>query len=279
MRTNINLPLYHVDRLIYPFIEGAFICKSGKYLNGFFLIDSGSSDSVFNHEAMHLLEEGSIRGDKCHLYAINNKGEECVLADVKIKIGDVECDELFSISHNLDFKGMFGENRIIGVLGARFMHKYGLVLDYAQQRVRSSELNSFSDAGKTFVCPMLAGFRTYGIPLVCLTNGEDDVLCVADSGSNINTLTKYAMEKVANSYKHIAGQKKMHTISGESITDLAKVDFSLLSVKGKEDETRCHYVSDSDVFQIITEHEHICWSDNEEIPPISGLISSEFMPI
>ena len=277
MRTNINLPLYHIDHFIFPFIEGSFICKNGKYLDGFFLVDSGSSDNVFNKEAMHLLSEDSIKSDKRHLYAINNEGEECEQANVKIKIGNIECIEPFSISHNLDFKGMFGDNNIIGVLGARFMHLYGLVLDYAQRCVRSSELNDFSGAGKAFVCPMLAGFKTYGIPLVCLTNGEDDVLCVADSGSNINTLTKYAMEKAACSYKHIAGQKSMHTISGESITDLAKVDFSLLSVKGKDNDTICHLVSDSDVFQIITEHEHICWSNDEEIPPISGLISSEFM--
>lgn len=275
MRTNINLPLYHVEHFIFPFIDGAFVCKNGKFLDGFFLVDSGSSDNVFNQEAVHLLADESISGDKRLVCAVNNEGEECVLADVKIKVGDLECTERFSISHNLDFKSMFGDNCIIGVLGAGFMRKHGLVLDYAKQSVRTSDLITFSETGKAFVCPMDGGFFAYGIPLVCLTNGEDDFLCVPDSGCNTSTLTQYAMEKVALSYNRIDGQQSMHTISGEAITNLAKVDFTLLSVYG--DETKCSLVSDTDIFQIITGKKHICWCENEKIPPISGLISSEFM--
>lgn len=40
MRTKIDLPLIHVDHLIFPFIEGSFVCKNGKYLDGFFLTSS-----------------------------------------------------------------------------------------------------------------------------------------------------------------------------------------------------------------------------------------------
>ena len=275
MRTKIYLPLIHVDHLIFPFIEGSFVCKNGKYLDGFFLVDSGSSDNVFNQEAMHLLADSSIVGEKRQVCAVNNEGEECELVDIKIKIESIESIERFSISHNLDFKSMFGENRIIGVLGSGFMRKYGLVLDYAKKCVRSSELKNFSEEGKVFVCPMDAGFYAYGIPLVCLTNGEEDFLCVPDSGCNTSTLTQYAMEKAAHAYERLDGQQSMHTISGEAITNLAKVNFSLMSIT--DDEAKCTLVPDTDIFQIVTGQEHICWCANKEIPPISGLISSEFM--
>lgn len=275
MKTNINLPLYHVEHSIYPFIEGAFLCKSGKYLNGFFLVDSGSSDNILNQDVVRLLTGDSISGDKRLVCAVNNEGEECELADVKIKIGDIECTERFGISHNLDFKSMFGENSIIGVLGAGFMRQHGLVLDYAQQCVRSSELTSFSEEGKIFVCPMNAGFHAYGIPLVCLTKGEDDFFCVADSGCSNSALTQYAMEKVAISYERINGQQTMFTISGEETTNIAKVNFSLLSIN--DDEIKSNLLPNTDVFLITTGQKHICWCDNKNIPPISGLISSEFM--
>lgn len=275
MNTNINLPFFHIDHFIYPFIDGAFLCKSGEYLDGFFLVDSGSSDNTFNKEALHLLAEGSICGDKRKVCAVNNVGEECELTDIKIKIGTIECEERFSISNNLDFKSMFGENTIIGILGAGFMRKYGLVLDYSQRCVRSSELTHFSEIGKSFVCPMFAGFHFYGIPLVCLTNGEKEFLCVADSGCNSSALTKFAMETVAKNYDRINGCQSMRTIAGEEITDQAKVEFSLLSIS--EDESKNHLVPNTDHFLIINDKKHICWCENKEIPPISGLISSSFM--
>lgn len=271
-----EIPFFHIDHLIYPFIEGTFVCKNGSYLNGFFMIDSGSSDNIFNKEAVRLLPDTAFSQECRKVKAINNMGEECEVVDVKIKVGDIEDAAQFNISKNLDFTKFFGKNRIIGVLGARFMCKHGLVLDYSHKCVRLSEIEHFTDEGKSFVCPMSFGFYAYGIPLVCLTNGEEEFFCVADSGCNTNTLTRHAMENGAKGYEHISGHNALHTISGETITDLAKVEFSLISV-WKDKERGTDLVPDTDVFQILSGQKHICWCDNEEIPPISGLISSDFM--
>ena len=127
-----------------------------------------------------------------------------------------------------------------------------------------------------FVCPMSVGFHAYGIPIVCLTNGEDEFLCVADSGCDTNTLTRYAMENGAKCFEQIEGKRSIYTISGESVADIAKVDFSLMSVWDDE-EKESILVPDKDVFQIISGPEHLCWCDDEETPPISGLISSRYM--
>ena len=123
---------------------------------------------------------------------------------------------------------------------------------------------------------MSVGYYAYGIPLVCLTNGEEEFFCVADSGCNTNTLTRHAMENGTKNYEHIDGQNALYTISGESITDLAKVDFSLMSV-WEDEQKEAGLIPDTDIFQIISGQKHLCWCDNEEIPPISGLISSGFM--
>lgn len=276
MMTKTNIPLFHIDHLIYPFIKGAFVCKTGSYLEGFFLVDSGSNDNIFNKEAVHLLPDDALSQDRRQVNSINNTGENCQVANIGIKVGDITDALPFNISQNLDFCKFFGANRIIGVLGAGFMCKHGLVLDYSQRCVRSSELEQFTDEGKSFVCPMSAGFYAYGIPIVCMTNGEKEFLCIADSGCNTNTLTLHAMENGARGYEHIEGHNSLHTISGESITALAKVDFSLLSVWADE-ERGTGLVPDTDVFQIVSGQEHLCWCDNEKIPPISGLISSSFM--
>jgi len=276
MKTKIHLPLFHIDHLIYPFVEGAFICKNGTYLNGFFMVDSGSTDNIFNKEALHLLHDDSFSEDSRKVCAISNKGEMCKVADVKIKVGDLEDVEQFNISQNLDFSMFFGKNRIIGVLGAGFMRKHGLVLDYSQKCVRSSELDKFTDDGKAFVCPMNVGFCAYGIPLVCIKNGEEEYLCVADSGCNTSTLTQHAMVNGAQRYERIDGHQSLYTISGETISDLAKVDFSLMSV-GYDEEKGSFLVPDTDVFMIVSGQEHLCWCEDKDIPPISGLISSRFM--
>ena len=276
MKTKIHLPFFHVDHLVYPFIKGAFVCKNGTYLDGYFLVDSGSTDNIFNNENVHLLPDQAITQEYRQVNAINNIGEKCKVAYIGIKVGDIEDVVQFNISQNLDFSKFFGKNRIIGVLGAGFMRKNGLVLDYSQRCVRSSEMEQFTDDGKLFVCSMGVGFYAYGIPLVCLTNGDEFFFCVADSGCNTNTLTRYAMENGAKCYEHIDGQNALYTISGKSITDLAKVDFSLLSV-WEDEEKKNSLVPGTDIFQIISGQEHLCWCDNVDIPPISGFISSSFM--
>ena len=276
MKTKIHLPLFHIDHLIYPFVEGAFICKNGTYLDGFFMVDSGSTDNIFNNEAVHLLPDEAISQECRQVNAINNIGESCKVADVKIKVGDIEDVEQFNISQNLNFSKFFGKNRIIGVLGAGFMRKNGLALDYSQRCVRSSEMEQFTDEGKRFVCPMSVGYYAYGIPLVCLTNGEEEFFCVADSGCNTNTLTRHAMVNGGQRYELIDGQQSLYTISGETISDLAKVDFSLMSV-GYDEEKGSFLVPDTDVFMIVSGQEHLCWCEDKDIPPISGLISSRFM--
>lgn len=273
MKTKITLPFFHIDQLIYPFIRGAFVCKKGTYLDGFFLVDSGSSVNIFNKEALHLLSEESFCEETFKVDAFNNEGEECQVTNVSIKVGDIECIELFNVSQNLDFSSYFGKNRIIGILGVGFMLRNGLVLDYSQQCVRSSEISKFIHDGKSFACPMNGGINAYGIPLVCMVGNSDDFLCVVDSGCNISTITQYAMENGARSFEHIDGKYFLQSISGESLTDLAKVDFSLFSVK----EEGNNYVPDTDVFQVVTNLEYICRHDDEDIPPIYGLISSSFM--
>ena len=113
MKTKIHLPLFYIDHLIYPFVEGAFICKNGTMLDGFFMVDSGSTDNIFNKEALHLLPNDSFSEDSRQVCAISNKGEMCKVADVTIKVGDIEVVEQFNISQNLDFRMFLGKNRII----------------------------------------------------------------------------------------------------------------------------------------------------------------------
>ena len=63
MEQSTTLSLFHVDEIMFPFIEGSFVCKTGKVLEGFFLIDTGSTENMFNYEAIHTLADENFIGD------------------------------------------------------------------------------------------------------------------------------------------------------------------------------------------------------------------------
>ena len=155
------------------------------------------------------------------------------------------------------------------------MRKHHLVLDFAEKCIRPSLQAPLCLDDKSFIFPMGYGLKTYGIPVVGIVKDNEELLCIPDSGCNISLLTRDAMERGAISSSCEEGTSLVEGIFGSVEATLAKVTFSLLSIGKKEGETVLK--TDTDTFQILDGRKHIATHHDENIPPISGLFSTDYM--
>ena len=274
MEKNNILPLYHVDEINFPFIEGSFIGKSGKVIEGFFLIDTGSTHNIFNFRAQHTLDESSYLSGKQNVTAVDNKGEECPLINLNIQVGNIECEEHFCVSQNVDFRQYFGKNRIIGVLGVNFLMKYGLVLDFEQKCLRTSDMQPVCLEDKSFIFGMNYGLNSYGIPIVGLINKDKVYLCIVDSGSNMNVLTQLALENATQNIQSTDEEGSLGGLFGEIDSSISQAEFCLVSsVSSKE----MNILKDKSFFQVLAGRQYIASMEDNKTQVIDGLLGTEYL--
>ncbi len=278
--SKINLSLYHVKEIGYPFVCGRFINKKGDEMQGFFMIDTGSTENFFNKDAVKFLDK-SCKMEKTHSSSgINNLGEECKRVKVSIRLDEYNDEEVFSISENIDFKQIFGPNQIIGILGTSFLFNNKLVLDYEKERLYSISAEAAEEVpnGKTFNFSINYGLRTWGLPLMGFINGGDEnevFFAIADSGANSNHLGKRAFDYGTISstiYEKQSGQTI--GIGGTFQTSIADVTLSFLCNSNGDKWNR--YETEDDFF-ICDDMEYISCLENEDAAPVSGLLGTPFM--
>lgn len=273
-KKTINLEFVNVYDNKFPFVIGAFRAKNGQMLDGYFLIDTGSGNNMLNREVERLLGKETFTDKKLGVNAIDRKGEVCPIVDIYMELDGFQSTESFSISQNLDFSCNLGKNRVIGILGSEYLLKHRLVVDYEKGCLRSSDLESITLADKSFFFPMEYGLEWYGIPVVGFVKGDDQYVCVADSGSQQSLIADGALEGV-HCCENIEGVGEVKGISGNMQTGYAWITFSLLSLAQKTDETKL--VQQESLFQILLDHKCIAHSNQKDCPPISALLSHDFM--
>lgn len=275
MEAKINLAFFHIQELNFPFVEGAFRCKNGKYLDGYFLIDSGSSQNVLNGRVQRLLNEDCIIKSSHKITSVDNEGEVCPMANIDIALDECKCNETFCISNGLNYNDLFGRNRIIGILGSNFLLKHDLSLNFQDKCLCTSAIDEHDDAPLSFIFPMDYGLKTYGVPVVGFVKDDNEYLCIADSGCNESTIAQYSVEDGMTMISKSEEKNYVTSINGTSQTSIAKVKFNLLSLGKKKGETTL--IEAEDYINILPDRRYIATNDNENIPSLSGLLSTRFM--
>ena len=197
------------------------------------------------------------------------------MAHIYIKVGNIEGQEVFCISKKVSFEQAFGKNQIIGVLGVDFLRKNHLVLDLEKKCLTTSSEEDFSLENKSFVFPMGFGFNNYGIPVIGIIKDDQEFVCVVDSGSNYNTLSQYALEHGTEKAALQEGGTTISGLFGSIDASLVNAEFSLLSIGNKEGETVLK--RDTTTFQILQGQNYLAKSSVENVPPLHGLIGTEYM--
>ena len=267
-----RLPLIEVKINRFPFVEGAFMAKNGKMLEGFFLIDTGSETNLLNREVERFLSGDAYTDEKLQINAVDNKGEECSILNIEIELDCVRSNERFCIPQNIDFKEQFGENRIIGIIGSSYLREHKLVLDYESECLCAASDKEVSLEDLSFACPMSVGLKTHGIPIVAFMKDGEEYFCVPDSGAEDGLFADGAFKGV-NSYEMLDAKGTVSGVSGTDETGFAKLSFSLISAD--EEGNMNNLVEYEDITQVLSDHEYVA-NDGKRFP-ISALLSTKFM--
>ena len=277
MEKNNSLPLYHIDEVQYPFIEGSFIGKEGKIEKGFFLIDTGSTGNVFNFRAEFLLDEKCYDSEKKSLSAIDNIGEDCAMVNLDIQVGSIESKEVFCIAQNLDLRQRFGKSRIFGILGVSFLLKHQLTLDFEEKCLKPSTIGPICMEDKPFFFPMNFGINNYGIPIVGLYKNDLVYVFIADTGSDLNIVAQDALEKGTHHFLKTQGKRTINGLFGEMEADLAEAEISIISSNKGEGTKEIPTIKDSTLFQVLRGKKYIAKADGDGVPTIDGVLGNEYM--
>lgn len=242
---------------------------------GYFLIDTGSMYNILNPAIMDWIGEDCITDETHDIIAINEKSEKCQLANLEISIGEYTGTEKFCMTKSNTLSKYFGEIRIVGILGADFLVKHGLLLDLECSCLRSSTEGDVDVVNMSYTFPMSYGLKIYGIPLVGIAKGDQLFMFVADSGCDQSLATKYVIENGCMNYQYTS--ERSSVVDAYDIYDvsIARVQHQLASYNIEKGEFTM--IESDDSFVVLSDRDCIRESDDEHIPPISGLLSAGYM--
>lgn len=271
-KETINLPLYGLHDYYHPIVRGSFLAKNGQMLEGFYMIDTGAAENMLNKEVVRLLGSETATDETCKVSAVDNKGEVCSIVNICVGLDEHRSNERFCISQSVNFTDHFGKVRIIGLLGANFLTKHQLVVDLKEECLKTATINPVSPEGKSFFFPMEFGMHYYQTPVVGFVNGDDEYVCIADTGCDISVIADGAMKGIGN-FEKLEGRGNVTGVAGTVDIHYAKVSFSLLSITVGEPRL----VDKQDIFQVLPDHEYVADYKDGKRPPISALLGAKFM--
>ena len=277
---NIRVDLYRVKGDAAPFVLVDYMDKDAEEHNGVMILDSGCMGNVLSHEmADNVAPLCKMEEEGTRLYSIAHEVTEAENVNFSFALGGIQFHEKFCITPKempIHIKGM----QVVGILGLRFMLKYGIAIDYSDFSCYTSDVTpktlSISDCD--FFFPMEPGLKSYGLPVVAFTQGDKEIVVLADSGATNNMIAEPTIVE-NNFHCHRTNEKDvMNGITGSVDVEEAIVKFTLSSVTENDvKKISCHsnfYLSPDYIFVPSKDY---CDGDIEGLPPIEALIGSPFM--
>jgi len=195
-------------------------------------------------------------------------------------MGSHQIREDFDLCNDFHLWNHGGMN-IIGIIGTSLLCKYGLVIDYSEGTLHTSNVNpgnlAISDCDYFF--PLEIGLNCYRLPVVAISQNDVEVVMLADTGATNNAIAQQSLKDKGFNHSYLDSKDVMNGLVGGVEVDQATVDFNLLTLVSNNDVAE---VSHQDHFmvmphQIISSEDVGCDVNGEQIPPVEGLISSDFM--
>jgi len=273
---DINVEMYRVVGDLNPFIKVDFVDQDAQEHTGLMMLDSGSN--------VNLLSSGADRyiGDLCWYddteLEITDSVGETMIADYvhfSFAFGGKQFNEDFGIDKDCHL-GNVEDLPIIGLLGNKFMQQHGLVIDYSDYTVHTSDIHltglcaSYCD----FIFPMETGLKNYGLPVLAIHHDETDAAVLADTGSSANVVSTQCIDQCDLKCEYQDEYDTLNGIKGSSDARWANVNFNLLTLR----ENRAESIPFHDSFMVINHPVAEGYVFNDDVSqPIDGLIGSPFM--
>ena len=278
---NFTAKLINIEETKFPIIKAAFKGKDGKIYIGFMIIDTGSVNCILNKSVLPYLDDSAvIEGKKKKIYSVQDKSMECQGYSLSFRIGNGKFSDTFYVNMDMDFDQMLN-CPFIGIIGHEFLRNNNIVLDYETETLHDSTGSiEVNPEDYEFLFPMSFGLNQYNIPVVGLVYGDKKYLMVADSGANDTVITKHLMDEAGICVKHLGNDGTLTCFSTDTLeTSLFVVTLSIFSLGGTSECPKLY--TKNDKAQVIGNCQHIMEglkdADGNDLMPVSGLLSSEFM--
>ena len=276
-----TVELRDIQETKFPIVKAAFKGKDDKIDIGVMMIDTGSVNCILNKSVLPYLEDNAtIEGKTMKIHSVQGKGVECQGYKLSFHIGNGVFNDTFYVNEDMDFGQMF-EGPFIGIIGHEFLRKNSIVLDYETETLHaSSGTIEGNPEDYEFFFPMSFGLKQYNIPVIGLVYGDKEYVMVADSGANETVITKYFMDDAGICAKHLGNDGTVTCFTTDTLeTALCDVTLSIISVGGTPEHPKLY--TQNDKAQVISNCQYIMEglkdAEGNDLMPISGMLSSEFM--
>lgn len=277
---NINVELFRVEGDLATFVKLDYVDKDAQEHTGLMILDSCSNLNFLSKEmvdciGMHCKQEGEVTN------ILTATGDEVTANIVRFSfaLGGVQFHEKFCINDN-QFPKMDGEFPIIGLIGHEFMQQYHLAIDYSNLTLHTSHVSpdnlAISDCD--FFFPMATGLKNYNIPVLCMGQGNWEIIAMADTAATNNMISAPTLSDDGFHCEYLGSTNIIKGLIGSVEAKDAILEFDLLTLREEDDDT----ISFKDVFNVHPQYliepaEGVCDENGEQLPPVEALISSPFM--
>lgn len=273
---NINVKMYRVVDDLNPFIKVGYVDKDAEEHTGLMMLDSGSNVNFLTADVAEHIGDLCWHEDK-EMEITDGIGEVIVSDYVHFSFvfGGKQFREDFGIKDNCDL-GCVEDLPIIGLLGVTFMQQYGLVIDYSNFTVHTSDIHLTGLYANEcdFLFPMEIGLKNYGVPVLAIHHDDTDVAVIADTGSSTNVVSTQCISQCCMKCDYSDETDTLRGLKGCAEGKWAKVYFHLLTLRDKGAEGIPFYDSFIVINHSVAEGYEFGINQHQSI---EGLIGSPFM--
>ena len=273
---NIRVELVRIEGNVAPFVQVNYVDKDAQEHTALMMLDSGSNVNLLSSGADKYIGD-FCRHDDTELEITDSVGETMIADYVHFSFafGGKQFNEEFGIDKDCHL-GNVEDLPIIGLLGNKFMQQHGLVIDYSDFTVHTSDIHQTGLCANEcdFIFPMEIGLKNYGVPVLAIHHEKTDVAVLADTGSSANVVSTHCISQCDLKCEYWDENDTLNGLKGSSEARWANVNFRLLTLREKEVDSIPFHES----FMVINKHVAEGYVFNDDVSqPIDGLIGSPFM--
>ena len=279
----ISVKMFRIVGDLAPIIRVDYVDKDAQEHSALMLLDSCSTVNVLSSEMANCI------GILCKK---DNESEDVITstnivvslnrADFSFAFGGVQFHETFCINdHRLPH--IKGDLPLVGILGNKFMLKHRLVIDYSDFTIHNSNANpeNLAVSDCDLFVPMGYGLVNYGIPLLAMTQGENQIFSMADTGASFNIIAKQTIIDNDFECQYLGVSDSISGLAAsETEAEDAMVKYNIETMK--DGDGSLGEISYNSQFKVISHYPYTpsqgsCDKNGNPLLPVEAIISSPFM--
>lgn len=280
---SINVKMFRIVGDLAPIVRVDYVDKDAQEHSGLMILDSCSTINVLSSEMANCIGSLSKKDNESEdVISSTNIVVSLNRADFSFAFSGVQFHESFCLNdHRLPH--VKGELPLIGILGNKFMLKHRLVIDYSDFTIHNSNANSDNLAVSDcdLFVPMGYGLVNYGIPLLAMIQGENQIFSMADTGASFIIIAKQTITDNGFECQYLGESDSISGLgASETEAEEAMVNYKIGTMK--DGDGSLDNISFSSHFKVIPHYPYTlpkgsCDKNGFPLPPVEAIISSPFM--